>query len=38
MKRYLVYALVIGTFCYVTADYTSKLMMTKIVHINDITQ
>lgn len=37
MRRYLVYALIIGTFCYFVADEASKAMMTKIVHINDIT-
>jgi hypothetical protein len=36
MRRYLVYALIIGTFCYVMADEASKSMMTKVVKYQDL--
>lgn len=32
MRRYLAYALIIGTFCYLTVDGTTKAMLTKMLH------
>lgn len=31
MRRYLAYALIIGTFCYLAMDGTTKVMLTKLL-------
>lgn len=36
MRRYLAYALIIGTFCYFVADDASKVMMVKLVQMQDL--